>query len=54
MGTNLPIHIHPNKKPYIQWLSQIAEGLRALHEMKIIHCDLALRNILLTREDEAR
>lgn len=22
--------------------------------MKIIHCDLALRNILLTREDEAR
>lgn len=35
-----------------QWLAQIAEGLQALHEMKIIHCDLALRNILLTRDDE--
>ena len=37
-----------------KYLHEIAMGLEALHEMRIIHCDLALRNILLTHDDHVR
>jgi serine/threonine protein kinase len=43
-----------NYRTLVKYMYQIAEGLMALHEMKIIHCDLALRNILLTYEDDIR
>lgn len=37
-----------------RYLLQVTEALAALHRMRIIHCDLALRNILLTYSDEIR
>ena len=38
----------------LRYLHEIAQGLAALHDMDIIHCDLALRNILLTADDHVR
>jgi serine/threonine protein kinase len=38
----------------VKYLMQAALAVRALHRRRIIHCDLALRNILLTYGDNIR
>ena len=37
-----------------KWMLQVARGLTFLHECNVVHSDLSLANILVTRTDEVR